>query len=123
MLGFGKKKVAKLSDNSDLEMKELINDIKTTFNIKKLSWDHTTYKKRWTYILNDVRIRLEDEKNCRTEIYINNDSIETSLISDSLLDELVNFFKEMEKNEKVLKNTRIFNKAILSRRDAEKYNL
>lgn len=122
IFGFGKKK-KEIVDNSNLEMRELINDIKRNFDIKKLSWDHTNRCKRWTYKLNTSTIKLIDEDGSATDLVLNNEHIYTSLISNSLLNELIDFFSEMEKNEKVLRNTKIFNSVLSIMQDANKYNL
>lgn len=111
---------------SDRDMGELIDEIKKTFDPKKLEWEKVSLTRYWTYELNGIEIKIEyTEYSSKREILIkiNRKKLADELISFEILEELVDFFAEKEIEIKTAQNSELFNKTITARRDAEKYNM
>jgi len=127
-------KPKKNAKESDQDMIELISDIKNNFDIKNLSIHHNdsdlvTYQDStrsasltYEYKLNEIPIKINYRYGA-WRLEINYQGVSMILVSSYLLKDLLDFFINEEIQQKINNNTNIFNKAIISRREAEKYNL
>lgn len=111
-------KKKKYTNKSDSDMIDLIDDISKNFNINNLSKE----SKGWLYNHNKIKIIIE-KYTSSYYLTINNNKVDTNLISEQLLKELFDFFKERDDERNYILNTNIFNDVISSRINAKKYNL
>ena len=124
-------KPKKDAKDSDPDIIDLIEDIKSSFMINNLKWEHrdlNTTDFTWEYIQNGARVKLEYEttyaiiKNKR-RLSVNGKEVSLALVSDYLIEEFANYFKDQEREERRKRNSDIIGVAIKSRIDAQKYNM